>query len=94
MHTADLPHVTIQCPVYREDLHEVLAPTFESLFRAIETYKSQGGSASIIVYDDGLQIMSEELRKARICYYDQHDIAYVARPGHLHEGFGKIALGN
>jgi hypothetical protein len=48
-----LPHVTIQMPVYREGLHGVIKPTVQSIKRAIATYELQGGTANILINDDG-----------------------------------------
>ena len=42
-----LPHVTVQCPVYKEGLNAVIAPTVRSLKKAISTYELQGGSANV-----------------------------------------------
>lgn len=42
-----LPHVTIQCPVYKEGLWSVIDPTMVSLRAAISTYEMQGGSANV-----------------------------------------------
>ncbi|KAK3073136.1 hypothetical protein LTS18_014499, partial [Coniosporium uncinatum] len=42
----NLPHVTIQCPVYKEGLASVIAPTVKSIKQAISTYELQGGSAN------------------------------------------------
>jgi hypothetical protein len=78
----NLPHVTIQCPVYKEGLAAVIAPTIQSIKKAISTYELQGGSANIFVNDDGLQLISEELRKERIDFYAAHGIGWVARPKH------------
>jgi hypothetical protein len=35
----ELSHVTIQMPVYKEGLEEVIRPTIESLKKAITTYE-------------------------------------------------------
>lgn len=83
----DLPHVTIQCPVYKEDLKEVIIPTVESLKIAISTYEKQGGTASLFINDDGMQLISEEERRVRQAYYAQNSIGWVARPGHNYNGF-------
>lgn len=83
----NFPHVTIQCPVYKEDLKEVIIPTVESLKLAISTYEKQGGTASLFVNDDGMQLISEEERRVRTAYYAQNDIGWVARPGHGVGGF-------
>jgi len=80
--TKNLPHVTIQCPVYKEGLAAVIAPTIQSIKKAISTYELQGGSANIFVNDDGLQLANEELRTERIQFYADHGIGWVARPPH------------
>ncbi len=82
-----LPHVTIQCPVYKEGLHSVIAPTVKSIKQAISTYELQGGSANMFINDDGLQIIDEEDRRARIEFYADHSIGWTARPKHGKDGF-------
>lgn len=82
-----LPHVTIQCPVYKEGLHSVIAPTVKSIKQAISTYELQGGSANMFINDDGLQIINEEERQARIEFYADHSIGWTARPKHGANGF-------
>jgi len=82
-----LPHVTVQCPVYKEGLARVIAPTVRSIKQAITTYELQGGSANMFVNDDGLQLISEEDRRARIEFYADHGIGWVARPRHGEYGF-------
>jgi hypothetical protein len=78
--TKNLPHVTIQCPVYKEGLAAVIAPTIQSIKKAITTYELQGGTANIFVNDDGMQIINEELRNERKDFYADHGIGWVARP--------------
>ena len=78
----ELPHVTIQCPVYKEGLYSVIEPTIKSLKAAISTYEMQGGTANIFVNDDGMQIISHEDAQARRDFYDEHNIGWVARPKH------------
>lgn len=80
--SAILPHITIQCPVYKEGLSSVIAPTVKSIKQAISTYELQGGSANMFVNDDGMQIIDEEERRARIEFYADHSIGWVARPKH------------
>ncbi|KAI9715008.1 MAG: hypothetical protein M1812_006221 [Candelaria pacifica] len=82
-----LPHITIQCPVYKEGLASVIAPTVKSIKQAISTYELQGGSANMFVNDDGLQIIDEEDRIARIEFYADHSIGWTARPKHGENGF-------
>ena len=76
----NLPHVTVQCPVYKEGLSAVLAPTIRSVKQAISTYELQGGTANILINDDGIQYMSEEDQQARINFYEGHGIGWTARP--------------
>ncbi|KAK4445344.1 glycosyltransferase family 2 protein [Podospora aff. communis PSN243] len=87
LQTATLPHVTVQCPVYKEGLQAVIAPTVKSIKQAMSTYELQGGSANMFINDDGLQLISEEDRLARIEFYADHSIGWVARPKHGEEGF-------
>lgn len=82
LQSATLPHVTIQCPVYKEGLSSVIAPTVKSIKQAISTYELQGGSANMFINDDGLQILDEEERRARIEFYADHSIGWTARPKH------------
>ncbi|EXJ65575.1 hypothetical protein A1O7_01916 [Cladophialophora yegresii CBS 114405] len=87
LRTPILPHVTIQCPVYKEGLGSVIAPTVKSIKQAISTYELQGGTANMFINDDGLQIIDDEQRKARIEFYQDHNIGWTARPKHGSEGF-------
>jgi hypothetical protein len=95
LQSAILPHLTIQCPVYKEGLSSVIAPTVKSIKQAISTYELQGGSANMFINDDGLQILPEEERRQRIEFYADHSIGWVARPKHGENGFvrkGKVRL--
>jgi hypothetical protein len=65
----------------------VLIPTIESVKIAMTTYERQGGSVNFIVCDDGLQLLSETDRRARIQCYADNDLAFVARPPHGVDGF-------
>ncbi|KAI9657583.1 MAG: hypothetical protein M1829_006891 [Trizodia sp. TS-e1964] len=87
LHDQVLPHVTIQCPVYKEGLSSVIAPTVKSIKNAISTYELQGGTANMFINDDGLQIIDEEQRRARIEFYADHNIGWTARPKHNFNGF-------
>ncbi|MCJ1407038.1 hypothetical protein MMC19_001108 [Ptychographa xylographoides] len=77
-----LPHVTIQCPVYKEGLHSVIIPTVQSIKAAISTYEMQGGSANIFINDDGIQLISEYDAQLRRDFYQENHIGWVARPKH------------
>lgn len=83
----DLLPVTVQMPVYKESLDEVIIPTIESLKVAITTFERQGGSVNVIVCDDGLQLLPESDRQARTQYYSDNNLAYVSRPPHGVDGF-------
>ena len=87
LQTTVLPHVTIQCPVYKEGLQGVIIPTVKSIKQAMSTYELQGGSANMFINDDGLQLISEEDRRARIEFYADNSIGWVARPKHGENGF-------
>ncbi|PBP17975.1 hypothetical protein BUE80_DR011338 [Diplocarpon rosae] len=78
----DLPHITIQMPVYKEGLNAVIRPTVLSLKDAISTYELQGGTANILVNDDGMQLLPEETAYERCDFYAEHSIGWVARPKH------------
>ncbi|CAK5270569.1 unnamed protein product [Mycena citricolor] len=79
---AQLPHVTVELPVYKESLEETIAPSVYSLKKAMQTYARQGGTSAIFVHDDGLQLLSEAEREKRIAFYADHNIGWVARPKH------------
>nr|XP_031861885.1 uncharacterized protein CI109_002714 [Kwoniella shandongensis]KAA5528957.1 hypothetical protein CI109_002714 [Kwoniella shandongensis] len=83
----ELSHVTVKLPVYKESLEEVIQPTIESLKKAITTYERQGGSVSILICDDGLQLLSKAEADKRRRFYFDNSIAYIARPGHGVDGF-------
>ncbi|CAK5265558.1 unnamed protein product, partial [Mycena citricolor] len=60
---AQLPHVTVELPVYKESLEETIAPSVYSLKKAMQTYARQGGTSAIFVHDDGLQLLSKAERE-------------------------------
>ncbi|EMC92654.1 hypothetical protein BAUCODRAFT_151069 [Baudoinia panamericana UAMH 10762] len=78
----ELPHVTIQMPVYKEGLKGVIMPTIESCMAAVRFYEARGGTASIFVNDDGMQLVKPELAEARQAYYELHNIGWCSRPPH------------
>lgn len=57
-----MPRVTVQMPVYLEGFEFVIKPSIFSLEAAIAAYRAEGGSASIFVNDDGLQLLNDEDR--------------------------------
>ncbi len=54
----------------------------------MQTYARQGGTSSILVHDDGLQLISPEEREKRIQFYANHNIGWVARPPHSNDPDG------
>ncbi|KAK6373448.1 hypothetical protein LTS17_008468 [Exophiala oligosperma] len=82
----ELPHITIQMPVYKEGLQGVIIPTITSVMQAVKYYEAQGGSASIFVNDDGMQLVSQDLADARKAYYEINNIGWCARPPHKEKG--------
>jgi len=67
-------------PVYKEGLKNVIIPTVESLLKAMKFYEEQGGTASIYINDDGLQLAKPEQIEARKAFYQLHHIGWCARP--------------
>ncbi|KAF8154693.1 glycosyl transferase family group 2-domain-containing protein [Crassisporium funariophilum] len=78
----NLPHITIQMPVYKESLETVLAPSIQSLKKAMQTYARQGGTSTIFINDDGLRLLPAPDRDERLAFYANHNIGWVARPRH------------
>ncbi|KAI8801487.1 glycosyl transferase family group 2-domain-containing protein [Cladochytrium replicatum] len=87
LNTPILPHVTIQIAVYTESLASVIHPTIQSVKQAITTYERQGGTASIYINDDGMQVISEQEAQRRRDYYHLHSIGWCSRPKHGKDGF-------
>ncbi|CBJ27221.1 conserved unknown protein [Ectocarpus siliculosus] len=77
---AVMPRVTIQMPVYKENLVETILPSIQSVMTAVLHYKKMGGEANLYINDDGLQVISEKERNARVFAYKRHGVSYVARP--------------
>ena len=48
----------------------------------MQTYMRQGGKPAIFICNDGLQLISAEERKEHIVLYANHNIGWVACPGH------------
>lgn len=82
MQMNNLPAMTVICPVYKEGLVSVIAPTIQSVLAAMKTYERQGGVVNMIICDDGMQLISEQDRLDRQRYYKLYDVGWVARPAH------------
>ena len=54
----------------------------------MQSYARQGGTSSIFIHDDGLQLISAEERVKRTNFYADHNIGWVARPPHSNEPDG------
>ena len=75
------PHLTIQLPVYKEDLENTIAPTLKNALREAKRYtKETGAYCNIIVCDDGFALISDEEREKRRAFYRANGIGYTARP--------------
>jgi hypothetical protein len=48
----------------------------------MQTYARQGGTSAIFICDDGLQLLSPAEREERVAFYANHNVGWVARPGH------------
>ncbi|UZJ55683.1 hypothetical protein CBS101457_005003 [Exobasidium rhododendri] len=82
-----LPHFTIQMPCYREGLHSVLAPSLRSVYEAVRHYQSKGGTANIIVSEDGLRLLEKSDAEERIKFYNSVGCSWVARPANGVHGY-------
>ncbi|OCK77120.1 hypothetical protein K432DRAFT_418823 [Lepidopterella palustris CBS 459.81] len=82
-----LPHISIQMPVYKEGLKGVIVPTVASLMAAIKYYENEGGTASILVCEDGMQVIKPELAESRQRFYKLNNIGWCARPPPGKDGF-------
>lgn len=83
------PKVTVQMPVYKEGMESVIIPTVRSLQAAMSHYESHGGSANILINDDGLRAgLTEDEVQQRRDFYTDNRIGWIARPKHNgEEGF-------
>lgn len=82
-----LPHITVQCPVYKESLTTVISKTVDSLAVAMQRYELQGGTCNLLICDDRMQLVDQESARFRKQYYKDNNIGWVARPGHNSDGF-------
>lgn len=75
------PDITIQLPVYKEDLENTIKPTIISAIEQSNRYMLETGSmCNIIVCDDGLNLINENDKMERIQFYKSYNIGYTARP--------------
>jgi hypothetical protein len=64
-----------------------------SVLAAVQYYEEQGGTASVFVNDDGMQVIQPELAEARRQYYRENGIGYTARPPNKKTGAKKRGWG-
>lgn len=57
-------------------------PSVFSIKKAMQTYALQGGTSAIMINDDGIQLISASEREDRLAFYANHNIGWIARPGH------------
>ena len=75
------PPLTIQLPVYKEDLENTIKPTIISAMEQATRYTKETGSVcNIIVCDDGYNLISNEEREKRYQFYYENNIGFTARP--------------
>jgi Glycosyl transferase family group 2 len=54
----------------------------------MQTYARQGGTSTIMICDDGMQVIDPALAAERRAYYADHAIGWIARPGHSNKPDG------
>jgi hypothetical protein len=54
----------------------------------MQTYARQGGTSTIMICDDGMQVLDPALATERRTYYADHGIGWIARPGHSNKPDG------
>ncbi|KAF9009849.1 hypothetical protein BDZ89DRAFT_964570, partial [Hymenopellis radicata] len=84
-----LPHVTVELPVYKESLKKVIAPSIISLKKAMwQTYLRQGGTSTILVHDNGLQLLPDAEHAKGINFYADHNLGWGTHPPHSNQADG------
>ncbi|KAH6902701.1 glycosyl transferase family group 2-domain-containing protein [Coprinopsis sp. MPI-PUGE-AT-0042] len=69
----NLPHITIQLPVYKESLESVITPSVFSVKKAhADITLAKEALRPSFICDDGLQLIPEEQRKERLAFYANH----------------------
>ena len=79
--TISYPNITIQLPVYKEDLENTIKPTIISaLIQSKRYFLETKSNCNIIVCDDGFNIIDDIEREKRKDFYEKYNIGYTARP--------------
>ena len=77
----EYPHITIQIPVYKENLQNTIKPTLLHCCREADRYMDETGAyCNIIVCDDGYNLISENDRIERVSFYKDIGVGFTARP--------------
>lgn len=82
-----LPHFTIHMPCYKEGLQTVLAPSLNSVRAAVQAYRARGGTANIVISEDGLRLLDQKQAEERIHFYNSLGCSWVARPANGVNGY-------
>jgi hypothetical protein len=75
------PHITIQIPIYKENLENTIIPTISSALYQAHRYENETEAiCNIIVCDDGLNLIGEEEKRKRLDFYSKYNLGVTARP--------------
>lgn len=85
-----LPHFTVHMPCYKEGLHTVLAPSLKSVMTAVHAYRAQGGTANVVISEDGLRLLSKQEAEERVRFYNAMGCSWVARPADGEKGYKRL----
>ncbi|TKY89773.1 hypothetical protein EX895_001070 [Sporisorium graminicola] len=85
-----LPHFTVHMPCYKEGLQTVLAPSLKSVLAAVHAYRAQGGTANVVISEDGLRLLSKQEAEERVRFYNAMGCSWVARPADGENGYKRL----
>jgi hypothetical protein len=75
------PNITIQIPIYKENLNDIIKPTLYNCIRESNRYTVETNAlCNIVVCDDGYNVISEEEKNERLQFYSEMKIEFTARP--------------
>ncbi|KAJ1025962.1 hypothetical protein NDA16_002587 [Ustilago loliicola] len=85
-----LPHFTVHMPCYKEGLQTVLAPSLKSVLAAVHAYRAQGGTANVVISEDGLRLLNKQEAEERVRFYNAMGCSWVARPADGENGYKRL----
>lgn len=85
-----LPHFTVHMPCYKEGLQTVLAPSLKSVMDAVHAYRAQGGTANVVISEDGLRLLGKQEAEERVRFYNAMGCSWVARPADGEKGYKRL----